>query len=311
AWANSLFEDNAEHGLGMYLGQKTIREKLIKYVEELRETVDDDKKAVIDNYLATKNDGKANEPATKALIEMLENCGCENELKDKILAEKDYLSKKSVWIFGGDGWAYDIGFGGLDHVLASGEDVNVMVFDTEVYSNTGGQASKASNIGQVAQFAAAGKAVGKKNLAEIAMSYGYVYVAQIAMGADPAQTIKAMAEAEAYPGPSLIIGYAPCEMHGLKGGMTNCQGEMKRAVEAGYWELFRFNPALKAEGKNPFSLDSKEPTGDYRAFITSETRYSRLAQQFPERAEELFTKAEKTAKDKYARLKKLTDFYNN
>ncbi|MGM9645607.1 MAG: pyruvate:ferredoxin (flavodoxin) oxidoreductase [Eubacteriales bacterium] len=311
AWANSLFEDNAEHGLGLYLGQKTIREKLIRYVEELRETVDDDKKAVIDNYLATKNDGKANEPATNALIEMLENCKCENELKDKILAEKDYLSKKSVWIFGGDGWAYDIGFGGLDHVLASGEDVNVMVFDTEVYSNTGGQASKASNIGQVAQFAAAGKAVGKKNLAEIAMSYGYVYVAQIAMGADPAQTIKAISEAEAYPGPSLIIGYAPCEMHGLKGGMTNCQGEMKKAVEAGYWELFRFNPALKAEGKNPFSLDSKEPTADYRAFITSETRYSRLAQQFPERAEVLFAKAEKAAKDKYARLKKLTEFYNN
>ncbi len=311
AWSNSLFEDNAEHGLGMYVGQKAIREKLIGYVKELRAGVcDEEKAAVIDAYLNTLDDGKANEAATKALVAMLESCDCKNPLKDKILAEKTFLSKKAVWIFGGDGWAYDIGFGGLDHVLASGEDVNVMVFDTEVYSNTGGQASKASNIGQVAQFAAAGKAIGKKNLAEIAMSYGYVYVAQIAMGADMNQTLKAIAEAEAYHGPSLIIGYAPCEMHSIKGGMANCQDEMKKAVDAGYWQMFRFNPALKAEGKNPFSLDSKEPTASYQDFINGEARYTRLAQQFPERAKELFAKAEETAKAKYARLQKLVDFYN-
>ncbi|MBQ7390529.1 MAG: pyruvate:ferredoxin (flavodoxin) oxidoreductase, partial [Clostridia bacterium] len=307
AWANSLFEDNAEHGLGIYVGQKAVREKLIGYVKELRAGCKDESKAaIIDNYLNTVNDGKANEAATKALVAMLESCDCENPLKAKILAEKSYLSKKAVWIFGGDGWAYDIGFGGLDHVLASGEDVNVMVFDTEVYSNTGGQASKASQIGQVAQFAAAGKAIGKKNLAEIAMSYGYVYVAQVAMGADMNQTLKAMAEAEAYPGPSIIIGYAPCEMHSIKGGMANCQDEMKKAVEAGYWHMFRFNPA--AEKK--FTLDSKAPTGDYQAFINSEARYTRLAQQFPERAKELFEKAEATAKAKYDRLVKLVDFYS-
>ncbi len=311
AWANSLFEDNAEHGLGMYIGQKTIREKLIGYVKALRENITDDAKAaIVDNYLNTVNDGKANEAATKALVAMLEGCDCDCELRGKILAEKQYLSKKAVWIFGGDGWAYDIGFGGLDHVIASGEDVNIMVFDTEVYSNTGGQASKASNIGQVAQFAAAGKAIGKKNLAEIAMSYGYVYVAQIAMGADMNQTLKAIAEAEAYPGPSIVIGYAPCEMHSIKGGMQNCQAEMKKAVEAGYWQMFRYNPALKAEGKNPFSLDSKEPTASYQEFLGGEARYTRLAQAFPERAEELFAKAEATAKAKYERLKKLVDFYN-
>ena len=309
AWANSLFEDNAEHGLGMYLGQKAIREKLMGMVKEMAasEKSSDAFKAAAEAYLNTANDGKANEAATKALIAELEaaaKAGC--PVAPKILAEKQYLSKKSVWIFGGDGWAYDIGFGGLDHVLASGEDVNVMVFDTEVYSNTGGQASKASNIGQVAQFAAAGKAIGKKNLAEIAMSYGYVYVAQIAMGADMNQTLKALAEAEAYPGPSLIIGYAPCEMHSIKGGMANCQAEMKKAVEAGYWQMFRFNPA--AEKK--FSLDSKEPTGDYQAFIGGEARYTRLAQAFPERAEELFAKAEATAKAKYERLKKLVEFYS-
>ncbi len=311
AWGNSLFEDNAEHGLGIYLGQKTIRNRLIGYVEELASKMTDpEKKAIVDAYLATKDDGKANAPATKALVAMLEACDCDCDLKKKILAEKSYLSKKSVWIFGGDGWAYDIGFGGLDHVIASGEDVNIMVFDTEVYSNTGGQASKASNVGQVAQFAAAGKAIGKKDLAQIAMSYGYVYVAQIAMGADPAQTIKAIAEAEAYPGPSIIIGYAPCEMHSIKGGMANCQAEMKKAVEAGYWQMFRYNPALKAEGKNPFTLDSKEPTADYQAFIMGEARYARLAQSFPERAKELFAKAEANAKAKYERLVKLGDFYS-
>ena len=309
AWANSLFEDNAEHGLGMYVGQKAIREKLIGMVAEMAESekASAEFKAAAEQYLATKDDGKANEAATKALVIELEKAaeaGC--PVAPKILAEKQYLSKKAVWIFGGDGWAYDIGFGGLDHVLASGEDVNVMVFDTEVYSNTGGQASKASNIGQVAQFAAAGKAIGKKNLAEIAMSYGYVYVAQIAMGADKNQTLKALQEAEAYPGPSIVIAYAPCEMHSIKGGMANCQDEMKKAVEAGYWHMFRFNPA--AEQK--FTLDSKAPTGDYQAFIGNEARYTRLAQQFPERAKELFEKAEATAKAKYERLVNLVEFYN-
>ncbi len=311
AWANSLFEDNAEHGYGMYVGQNALREKLIGYVTELANvTTSDAVKTAIDAYLASKDDGKANAVATDALVSALEavvECPTCGELAKKILAEKDFLVKKSVWIFGGDGWAYDIGFGGLDHVLAQGENVNVMVFDTEVYSNTGGQASKASNLGQVAQFAAAGKAIGKKNLAEIAMSYGYVYVAQIAMGADMNQCIKAISEAEAYPGPSLIIGYAPCEMHGVKGGMTNCQSEMKKAVDAGYWHLFRYNPA--AEG-NKFSLDSKAPTASYQEFITGETRYARLAQSFPERAKELFAKAEENAKAKYDRLTKLGNLYN-
>ena len=307
AWANSLFEDNAEHGMGIYLGQKTIREKLISYVKSLDYSANADEQAVIDAYLNTLEDGKANEAASKALVELLETKSGETE--SKILAEKDYLAKKSVWIFGGDGWAYDIGFGGLDHVLASGENVNVMVFDTEVYSNTGGQASKASQIGQVAQFAAAGKAIGKKDLAAIAMSYGYVYVAQIAMGADMNQTIRAITEAEAYPGPSLIIGYAPCEMHAIKGGMANCQSEMKRAVEAGYWQMFRFNPALKAEGKNPFSLDSKEPTGDYIQFIKGEARYSSLEMKDPERAKELFETASARAKVKYEDLKRKVEYY--
>ncbi len=305
AWANSLFEDNAEHGLGMAVGQKAIRDRLIAKVEEMMasDKASADFKAAATAYLETKDDGKKNTAATKALIAELEKAAAEGcPTAAAILAEKDYLSKKSVWIFGGDGWAYDIGFGGLDHVIASGEDVNIMVFDTEVYSNTGGQASKASNVGQVAQFAAAGKAIGKKDLAAIAMSYGYVYVAQIAMGADANQTMKALTEAEAYPGPSIIIGYAPCEMHGVKGGMQNCQTEMKRAVEAGYWQMFRYNPTLKAEGKNPFILDSKEPTGDYQAFLQSEVRYARLAQAFPERAKELFAKSEENAKKKYEKL---------
>ncbi len=305
AWGNSLFEDNAEHGLGIALGQKTIRQRLIGYVKELGEKVEDaEKKAVIDEYLNTLEDGEKNTTATAALVAMLESCGC--ELGKKILAEKEYLSKKSVWIFGGDGWAYDIGFGGLDHVLASGEDVNVFVFDTEVYSNTGGQASKASQVGQVAQFAAAGKAIGKKNLAEIAMSYGYVYVAQVAMGADMNQLLKALKEAESYNGPSLIIGYAPCEMHGLKGGMQNCQFEMKKAVEAGYWQMFRYNPTLES---NKLTIDSKEPTANYVDFIKSETRYARLAQSFPERAADLFAKADANAKAKYQRLLKMGKLY--
>ena len=309
AWANSLFEDNAEHGLGIALGQKTIREKLIGKVAEMAKSdkASEEFKAAAEAYLATKDDGKANEDATKALISELEKAaeaGC--PVAPAILAEKDYLAKKSVWIFGGDGWAYDIGFGGLDHVLASGEDVNVMVFDTEVYSNTGGQASKASQIGQVAQFAAAGKAIGKKDLAQIAMSYGYVYVAQVAMGADMNQLLKALTEAEAYHGPSLIIGYAPCEMHGVKGGMQNCQLEMKKAVEAGYWQMFRYNPELT---ENKLTIDSKEPTGNYVDFIKSETRYARLVQSFPEKAETLFAKGEENAKAKYDRLKQLAELY--
>ncbi len=319
AWANSLFEDNAEHGLGMYLGQKVIRNRYIEKVKALAATYEEinatqEYKDALKNYLDTVDDSEANEKATAEMVRLLEEDvargTCVSVPQEKeVLEGKDYLSKKSVWIFGGDGWAYDIGFGGLDHVIASGENVNIMVFDTEVYSNTGGQASKASNIGQVAQFAAAGKAINKKNLAEIAMSYGYVYVAQIAMGADMNQTLKALAEAEAYNGPSIVIGYAPCEMHGVKGGMQNCQLEMKRAVQAGYWQLFRFNPALRAEGKNPFTLDSKEPTGDYIEFIKSENRYSRLANSNPERAEKLFTKAEEVAKDKYERLTKYSRLY--
>ena len=311
AWANSLFEDNAEHGLGIALGQKTIREKLIGKVAAMAESdkASDDFKAAAKAYIDSKDDGKANEAATKALIVELEKAaeaGC--PAAPAILAEKDYLSKKSVWIFGGDGWAYDIGFGGLDHVIASGEDVNIMVFDTEVYSNTGGQASKASQIGQVAQFAAAGKAIGKKDLAQIAMSYGYVYVAQVAMGADMNQLLKALTEAEAYNGPSIVIAYAPCEMHGVKGGMQNCQLEMKKAVEAGYWQMFRYNPTLES---NKLIIDSKEPTGDYVEFIKSETRYARLVQAFPEKAEELFAKGADNAKAKYERLQKLSNLYGN
>ena len=309
AWGNSLFEDNAEHGLGIALGQKTIRERLMGKVKEMAasDKASAEFKAAAETYFVTADDGEANTEATKALIVELEKAAAEGcPVAPAILAEKEYLSKKSVWIFGGVGWAYDIGFGGLDHVLASGEDVNVFVFDTEVYSNTGGQASKASQIGQVAQFAAAGKAIGKKNLAEIAMSYGYVYVAQVAMGADMNQLLKALKEAEAYHGPSLIIGYAPCEMHGIKGTMQNCQLEMKKAVEAGYWQMFRYNPTLES---NKLSIDSKAPTADYVEFIKSEARYARLAQSFPERAADLFQKAESNAKAKYERLLKMGKLY--
>ncbi len=310
AWANSLFEDNAEHGLGMYLGQKALRDRLI---EEVKDVAANDKasaelKAAAEEYLATVNDGKANTPATEKLVAELEKVSGCDKCSD-ILAHKEYLSKKSVWIFGGDGWAYDIGFGGVDHVLASGNDVNIFVFDTEVYSNTGGQASKASQIGQVAQFAAAGKAIAKKSLAEIAMSYGYIYVAQVAMGADQNQTLKAIQEAEAYPGPSLVIGYAPCEMHSIKGGMVNCQKEMKKAVDCGYWNMFRFNPTLKAEGKNPLTIDSKPATTDYKEFILGEARYSSLTRSFPERAEKLFDKAVANSKAQREHLEKLVALY--
>ncbi|ACL74404.1 pyruvate:ferredoxin (flavodoxin) oxidoreductase [Ruminiclostridium cellulolyticum] len=312
AWANSLFEDNAEHGYGMQLGQKVLREQAIAKIEKLAvsDKASDELKAAIAKFIETKDMTRENTPATKALVVELEKAaaaGC--DLSKEILEKKQYLSKKSVWILGGDGWAYDIGFGGLDHVLASGENVNVMVFDTEMYSNTGGQVSKASNIGGVCQFAASGKEIGKKSLAEIAMTYGYVYVAQIALGANPNQTIKVIAEAEAYNGPSLIICYAPCELHGVKGGMNHCQDEMKKAVASGYWNLFSFNPALKAEGKNPFTLTSKPGDGTYQDFLNNETRYTRLQRSFPERAERLFKESEKAAKERYEHLVKLVELY--
>ena len=312
AWANSLFEDNAEHGFGMEIGQKVLREQAIASAKKCAESdkASAELKAAFDKFEETKNDTKANTPATEALVAELEKAaaaGCP-DAKDA-LDKKNYLAKKSVWIFGGDGWAYDIGFGGLDHVLASGENVNVMVFDTEMYSNTGGQASKASNIGEVCQFAASGKEVGKKSLAEIAMSYGYVYVAQIALGANMANAVKVIAEAEAYNGPSLIIGYAPCELHGVKGGMNHCQDEMKKAVAAGYWNLFSYNPALKAEGKNPFTLTSKPGDGTYQDFLNNETRYSRLTRSFPDRAEKLFKASEEAAKARYEHLLRLVELY--
>ena len=310
AWANSLFEDNAEHGFGMLLGQNAVRNRLIAKVEAIAESdkASDEIKAAAKAFLDTKDDVKTNGAAADALADAIKDIDCA-DCKD-IVENKEFLSKKSVWIFGGDGWAYDIGFGGVDHVLASGENVNIMVFDTEVYSNTGGQASKASQIGQVAQFAAAGKSIAKKSLAEIAMSYGYVYVAQIAMGANMNQTIKAIEEAEAYPGPSIVIAYAPCEMHSIKGGMVNCQKEMKRAVECGYWNMFRFNPALKAEGKNPFTIDSKQPvTEEYRNFLLNEARYSSLTRSFPERAEKLFGEAEVKSVERYEHLLRLKDLY--
>ena len=339
AWSNSLFEDNAEHGLGMYLGYQATRNRLADLTKQLIavEWALPEVKAAGQKWLDTMEDGAANSEAAKAYIAALEQsictvdeliasgdpkfgahgkelkaagkqfCDCDAcKLCEAILKDAEYLSKKSFWIFGGDGWAYDIGFGGVDHVLASGNDVNIFVFDTEVYSNTGGQASKASNIGQVAQFAAAGKEIKKKSLAEIAMSYGYIYVAQVAMGANPAQTLKAIQEAEAYPGPSLVIGYSPCEMHSIKGGMMNCQAEMKKAVECGYWNLFRFNPA--AEGAK-FTLDSKEPKGGYQEFLMNEARYSRLTREFPDRASELFQRNEKAAMDRYEHLLKLKAMY--
>ncbi|MBE5966889.1 MAG: pyruvate:ferredoxin (flavodoxin) oxidoreductase [Lachnospiraceae bacterium] len=306
AWSNSLFEDNAEYGYGMYLAQETLRSRLKNEVEALAaKSSKEDVKAAAERYLATYSNGRENSGAASALLRVLEGCGCE-EGKD-ILKNKEFLSKKSQWIFGGDGWAYDIGFGGLDHVIASGQDVNILVFDTEIYSNTGGQSSKSTQTGAVAQFAAAGKEVKKKDLAAIAMSYGYVYVAQIAMGADYNQTIKALVEAESYNGPSLIIAYAPCISHGIKGGMSTAQTEEKKAVTSGYWHNFRYDPRLKDEGKNPFLLDSKEPTTKYQDFLSNEVRYSSLARQNPERAEQLFKQAEKNAKEKYEQLKKLAE----
>ena len=337
AWCNSLFEDNAEHGFGMFIGQEKLREDLADKTRELIavEWARPELKEAAQKWLDTFTDGKANAEATKAYVAALmasiatvdelaavpqfaehaaelkakgeKFCDCAAcKLVAEILDKKEYLAKKSQWIFGGDGWAYDIGYGGLDHVIAQNKDVNIFVFDTEVYSNTGGQASKASNIGQVAQFAAAGKETKKKSLSEIAMQYGYVYVAQVAMGANPAQTIKAICEAEAYPGPSLIIGYSPCEMHSIKGGMMNCQKEMKKAVDCGYWNLFRFNP----EAEKKFTLDSKAPAGGYQDFLMNEARYSRLTREFPDRASELFRRNEEEAKARYEHLLKLIEMYD-
>ena len=308
AWNNSLFEDNAEHGLGLAVGYAAVQNKLVAETEAiLQGDASDELKAAATAWLENRNDTEASKTTAAAYIAELEKCGC--DASKAILADKAYLTKKSFWIFGGDGWAYDIGFGGLDHVLASNHNINVFVFDTEVYSNTGGQASKASNLGQVAQFAAAGKVTKKKSLAEIEMSYGYVYVAQVAMGANPAQTLKAITEAEAYDGPSLVIGYSPCEMHSIKkGGMMNCQSEMKKAVDCGYWNLFRFNPAAP-EGKK-FSLDSKEPAGGYQEFLMNEARYASLTRSFPERAKELFAENEQAAMERYAHLLKLKALYN-
>jgi len=308
AWSNSLFEDNAEFGLGMLLAQKAVRGGLKAKVEgAVANSENADVKTASQAWLETYNDGAANQAATDKLIAALEADTCDKS--GDILKQKDFLAKKSQWIFGGDGWAYDIGFGGVDHVLASGEDVNVMVFDTEVYSNTGGQASKATPTGAIAQFAAGGKEVKKKDLAGIAMSYGYVYVAQIAMGADYNQTVKALAEAEAYPGPSLIIAYAPCINHGIKVGMSKAQTEEDNAVKAGYWHNFRYNPVLKAEGKNPFSLDSKAPTESFQEFLDGEIRYNALKRSNPEKAEKLFAQAEVYAKERYEYLNKLVTLY--
>ncbi|WP_101875289.1 pyruvate:ferredoxin (flavodoxin) oxidoreductase [Lachnoclostridium edouardi] len=309
AWDNSLFEDNAEFGYGMVLANNALRDWLKDKVTAVYESdkSSDDVKAACKEWLDTFSVGATNGAATDKLVAAIEGIDC--PLCKEILENKDFLAKKSQWIFGGDGWAYDIGFGGLDHVLASGQDLNIMVFDTEVYSNTGGQASKATQTGAVAQFAAGGKDIKKKDLAGIAMTYGYVYVAMIAMGADYNQTVKAISEAEAYPGPSLIIAYAPCINHGIKVGMSKAQDEEKKAVETGYWHMFRFNPALKAEGKNPYSLDSKAPTGDYKDFLKGEVRYTSLALKNPERAEALFEKAADNAKDRYRHLSRLTDLY--
>ncbi len=306
AWANSLFEDNAEFGYGMYLAQNTIRERNIAKLKKISETLEcPECKAVVDEYLATVEDGQANSVATDKLVEVLPKIGTPEALE--VLKEKDFLRKKSMWIFGGDGWAYDIGFGGLDHVIAQNIDVNIFVFDTEVYSNTGGQASKATPTGAIAQFAAAGKAIKKKDLAGIAMTYGYVYVAHVAMGADYNQCIKAIAEAESYHGPSIIIGYAPCINHGIKGGMSIAQTEEKKAVDAGYWHLYRYDPRLAAEGKNPFHLDSKAPTAEYKDFLMGEVRYNSLARSNPERAEKLFDSAVDNAKNRYDYLVELSN----
>ncbi len=307
AWANSLFEDNAEYGLGMHTGVEQVRNRLALLADKAQEeAISDELKTALVEWKAVLNDGEASKAATAKLMPLLEAEKSNSVIKE-IEERKDYLVKRSVWIFGGDGWAYDIGYGGVDHVLASGEDINIFVFDTEVYSNTGGQASKATPFSAIAKFAAAGKRTKKKDLGMMAMSYGYVYVAQIAMGADKNQTIKAIKEAEAYPGPSLIIGYAPCINHGIKSGMGTSQVQEKKAVECGYWNLYRFNPDLKEAGKNPFTLDQKEPKGDFKAFLLGEVRYASLQKVRPELADEFYAKTEKDAKERFESYKRLAE----
>lgn len=307
AWANSLFEDNAEFGFGMYIATRHMRERIEELLKQLLESdACDCVKEAAQNWLDNKNNGETTREASEQLLEKL-GCCEKNDIVNELLDKKNYFIKTSQWISGGDGWAYDIGYGGLDHVLASGEDVNVIVYDTEVYSNTGGQASKSTPTAAVAKFAAAGKKVKKKDLGMMAMSYGYVYVAQVAMGADQNQFIKAVKEAEAYDGPSLIIAYAPCINHGIRTGMGTTQLQEKKAVEAGYWHLYRYNPMLAEEGKNPFVLDSKEPTGSFKDFLASETRYTSLKVTFPELADDLFEKTEKDAKLRYQTYKKLSE----
>lgn len=306
AWGNSLFEDNAEYGLGMMMAGKQLRNQVALAIEEAAKLeLGEEFRTACETWLANKDKGEGSRERADKLIALLEQVKGKDVLLNEIYNNKDFLVKRSQWIFGGDGWAYDIGFGGLDHVLASGEDVNVLVFDTEVYSNTGGQSSKATPTAAIAKFAASGKKTKKKDLGMIAMSYGYVYVAQIAMGADKNQTLKAIAEAEAYPGPSLIIAYAPCINHGMKVGMGCSQLEAKRAVDSGYWAMYRYNPEIKEAGSNPFTLDSKEPTMDFKEFLMGEVRYSALKQQYPDLAEELFAKTEQDAKEKLAKYKTL------
>ncbi len=311
AWGNSLFEDNAEFGLGMATAAKQVRAKVKKCAEDLaKEDISADLRLALDEYIVTFDDREKNTVAANNMLSALESApleGIQAALAKEILDRHEFADKRSVWIFGGDGWAYDIGYGGLDHVLASGENVNVLVFDTEVYSNTGGQSSKATPAAAIAMFAASGKKVKKKDLGLIAMGYGYVYVAQVAMGADRNQLLKAMREAEAYDGPSIIIAYAPCINHGIKAGMNKSQSVMKDAVDAGYWHLYRYNPDLKKEGKNPFILDSKEPKADFRQFLMSEVRYAQLTTAFPDTAEDLFEKAEEDAKNRYHTYKRMAD----
>ena len=303
AWANSLFEDNAEYGLGMFLGVQAIRDRVAENVKvALESNLSDETKVALKDWLDNKDEGTGTRERANALVAALENS--DNEIAKTILKDKEFFVKRSQWIFGGDGWAYDIGYGGLDHVLASGDNVNVLVFDTEVYSNTGGQSSKATPTAAIAKFAASGKRTKKKDLGMMAMSYGYVYVAQVCMGADKNQVLKAMAEAEAYNGPSLIIAYSPCINHGIKAGMTNSQAEAKKAVDCGYWALYRYNPALRGV-KNPFTLDSKEPKGDFKEFLMGEVRYASLAKSFPEAADALFEKTKADAMERLENYKKL------
>jgi pyruvate-ferredoxin/flavodoxin oxidoreductase len=305
AWANSLFEDNAEFGLGLSLGANKMRERLARLMKEsFIDGVNPETKAAFEEWLRDKD---LAEPSRVASAKVIEACEKDKSaVAREVMNLKQYLVKKSHWIFGGDGWAYDIGYGGLDHVIASAEDVNILVLDTEVYSNTGGQASKSTPAGAVAKFAASGKKIRKKDLGQMAMSYGYVYVAQVAMGASNAQYLKAIREAEAYPGPSLIIAYAPCINHGLRDGMGKTQAQEKFAVESGYWHLYRYNPLLEKEGKNPFTLDSKEPDwSKFQDFLKSEVRYTSLVKSFPAEAEVLFKAAEENAKWRYKSYQRL------